>query len=101
MFQWKDDVTKEQVEKVNQAAAKLRDAIPDVKGLLWGSDLGFRTGNASWGLAALFQDHAGWLAYQEHPAHKILVSDFIAPIRVGGRQTIQIEVPDGWTMPPG
>lgn len=98
-FNWKDDVSKEQIDKVNQAVADLRGAIPEVKGLVWGSDLGFRDGNANWGLMALFQDRAGWQAYQDHAAHKTLVSDYVAPIRVGGRQAIQIEVPEGWKMP--
>lgn len=99
LFNWKDDVTKEQVEKVNQVVAQLPAKIPSIRGLQWGSDLGFRSGNSSWGLMALFQDRAGWQAYQDHPAHKSLVSDYVAPIRVGGRQAIQIEVPDDWKIP--
>lgn len=100
MFNWKEDVSKEEVDRVNEAAAQLPEKIPSIKGLQCGSDLGFRTGNSSWGLMALFQDRAGWQAYQDHPAHKALVSDFVAPLRVGGRQAIQIEVPDDWKMPP-
>lgn len=37
---------------------------------------------------ATFADHAAWLAYQQHPAHKAFVRDHVTPIQAH-RRTIQ------------
>jgi hypothetical protein len=98
LFHWKEGVTQAQIEALNQAMAELRKAVPEVKALHYGSDVGLRaTGNANWGLAALFADADGWRTYQEHPAHKALLADHILPI-MASRTPLQISVPDGSTL---
>jgi Stress responsive A/B Barrel Domain len=91
LFHWKDGVSSAQLDAVDQAVKKLRSQIPELKDLKWGPDLDFREGNADWGLAAIFEDHAGWQAYQVHPAHKALVSDVISPI-TASRTAIQFQI---------
>lgn len=44
-----------------------------------GPDLGFRTTNADYALAATFADHAAWNAYQDDQRHKAFVAEMIVP----------------------
>lgn len=95
LFKWKEGATKEQVDAVQAAMAKLIGTIPELKALQLGSDLHFREGNADWALAALFEDQAGWQAYQVHPAHLAVVQNLAAPI-LASRTAIQMPAPAGW-----
>ncbi|MEQ1885497.1 MAG: Dabb family protein [Bryobacteraceae bacterium] len=92
LFTWKEGTTAEQVDALNKAMAELPGQIPELKDLKWGSDLGFREGNASWALAATFEDQAGWQAYQVHPAHQAVVKNLALPI-TASRNAIQISLP--------
>lgn len=92
LFKWKDGVTKEQIDALDAAMAKLAPAIPEVKSLYWGSDMRFREGNADWALAATFEDQAGWQAYQVHPAHQAVVQNIVVPI-LASRTAIQMPLP--------
>ena len=99
LFQWNEGVTEAQVDALNEAIAGLPAQIPELKDLQWGSDLGFREGNSSWALAALFEDQAAWHAYQVHPAHVAVVQNFALPI-TGRRTAIQIKAPESWVKIP-
>lgn len=95
LFKWKEGVTKDQVDALDAAMAKLPTAIPELKALHWGSDLHYRDGNADWALAALFENQADWQAYQVHPAHQAVVQNFAAPI-LASRNAIQMPAPANW-----
>jgi len=95
LFKWKEGTTKDQVAAVTAEMAKLPGLIPELKALHMGSDLGFRDGNADWALAALFEDQAGWHAYQVHPAHQAVVHNLAAPI-LASRNAIQMPAPADW-----
>jgi hypothetical protein len=95
LFKWKEGVTKEQVDAIDAAMAKLPAAIPQVKQLHWGSDVHFREGNADWALAAIFANQADWQAYQVHPEHQAIVQNLVAPI-LASRAAIQIPAPASW-----
>ena len=95
LFKWKPGVTKAQIDALDAAMAKLSPAIPELKALHWGSDVRFREGNADWALAALFDDQAGWHAYQVHPEHQAIVRDIVGPI-LESRTAIQMPAPAGW-----
>jgi len=99
LFKWKEGVTEAQVNALHRGMAGLTAQIPEVKDLQWGSDLGFREGNASWALAALFDDQAGWHAYQVHPAHVAVVQNMALPI-TASRTAIQMKAPESWTKIP-
>jgi hypothetical protein len=95
LFQWKDGVTKAQVDELDRAMAALPAQIPEIKSIQCGSDLGYREGNASWAIAATFDDKAGWHAYQVHPSHQAVVKEVAAPI-MASRTALQFEVPEDW-----
>jgi Stress responsive A/B Barrel Domain len=95
LFKWKEGVTKEQVDAVDAAMAKLAAAIPQVKQLHWGSDVHFREGNADWALAAIFANQADWQAYQVHPEHQAIVQNLVSPI-LASRTAIQLPAPANW-----
>jgi len=95
LFKWKDGVSEAQIRALDAAMAKLPAAIPQVKSLHWGSDVRFRDGNADWGLAALFEDQAGWQAYQVHPEHQAVVQNMVVPL-LASRTAIQMPAPAGW-----
>jgi hypothetical protein len=92
LFKWKEGTTKAQVEAVDKAMAELPGKIPELKDLKFGSDLGFREGNADWALAATFEDQAGWHAYQVHPAHQAVVQNLAVPI-MASRTAMQFPLP--------
>lgn len=92
LFKWKAGTTPEQVAALDKAMAELPGQIPELKDLKFGSDLGFREGNASWALAATFEDKAGWHAYQVHPAHQAVVQNIALPM-MESRNAIQIPLP--------
>jgi len=97
LFKWKEGVTKDKIDAIDAEMAKLIPAIPELKALHWGTDLHYRDGNADWALAALFEDQAGWHAYQVHPAHQAIVQNLVAPI-LASRTAIQIPAPAGWKV---
>lgn len=95
LFKWKEGTTKEQVDALEAAMAKLPAAIPGLKALQLGSDMKFRDGNADWALAALFENQEDWQAYQVHPAHQAVVKEHAAPI-LASRNAIQMPAPANW-----
>lgn len=63
-------------------AAGLREMLGVIEGLLTvrtATDLGLREGNASLLFILEFDSREAWEAYGDHPAHKALIAERIAP----------------------
>ena len=58
-----------------------------------GPDLRIADGNADAGYVALFDDYAGWKAYQEHPEHIRVAREHLGPI-LATRHATQFEFLD-------
>ena len=85
------DATADQVDAVVRGLRALPAEIPEIRAYECGTDLDFTDGTFDLGITALFDDHAGWQAYQDHPAHQAVIHDLIGPIRAD-RAGVQFEV---------
>jgi hypothetical protein len=76
-----------------EALRALPDQIPEVRDYVVGVDLGLGADNASVAVVADFDDRAGWEVYRDHPAHRRVVDQLIAP-RLVARAAVQHDVAD-------
>lgn len=91
LFGWSPEATGEEKQKV---ASELRALAPQMSGLRAyhvGHDAGLVDGNADFAVVADFDDAASFLAYRDHPAHRAVVEEFIAPI-ARQRMAVQYEI---------
>ncbi len=95
-FRWKEGVTPSDVARLCDELGAFRQKVDCITDYRFGPDLGLRDGNADFGVAAVVETPAGLAEYLDHPVHKQLFSDFIAPIMVS-RTAVQIET----ARPPG
>ena len=90
MFRWAEGTTIGQQE---EAAAKLREltgAIPQIRGYSVGLDAGVDQGTYEFIVVADFAGKDDYLVYRDHPAHRAVVGEFVAPL-VAERAAIQYE----------
>jgi len=74
-----------------EALRELPAAVPSIRDLQAGVDLGIVPGNATVASTATFDDEAGYLEYRDHPAHRAVIEKLIDPVREG-RAAIQFEI---------
>lgn len=91
MFTWAEGVTTLQRRTMAERLATLPAAIPEIKAYNFGDDLGIKEGNYDFVVVADFADQAGYLVYRDHPMHRAVASEVIAPI-VAGRAAVQYEL---------
>jgi hypothetical protein len=84
------EATPEQRAAVADGLRALPGLIPQIKRYAFGPDLGLATDTASFGVVAEFETRADYEVYRDHPAHRQVNTDHIAPIRAG-RAAIQFE----------
>jgi hypothetical protein len=87
-FQLKPDAPADQVERISEAVHALGSTLPQVRSMAIGRDLGLRDGNASFAIAAQFDDVAGFKAYADHPEHIRIVTELIGPF-IESRSPVQ------------
>lgn len=80
MIRFTRDATDEQKEVMYQGLDKLPTLIPQIKRYEFGPDLGLSDGNPDLALIADFDSEEDWRAYQDHPAHLVVLRDLVAPI---------------------
>lgn len=90
LLQLQPEATDEQVDTIVAGLRALPDQVPGVQALTAGRDAGLDESNATVGFTADFADIDGWRAYRDHPAHKQLIGDHIAPV-LAGKTAIQYE----------
>jgi hypothetical protein len=78
-FTLKPDAPADQVERIAEAINALAASLPEVRSMAVGADLGLREGNASFGLAAQFDDVDGFKVYADHPEHIRVIKELIGP----------------------
>lgn len=80
LFRWADGTTAEQKQALVQGLARLPSLIPDLRDYRFGDDAGLLEGNWDFAVVADFDDVDGWRAYREHPEHRRVLSELIAPV---------------------
>ena len=97
MVRFTDDMTGEQKESLRVGLGRLPDLIPVIRAYRFGDDAGLNEGNYDFVVTADFDDADGYLAYRDHPDHKKLVTEVLAPC-VAERAAVQFEWPTA--LPP-
>jgi hypothetical protein len=87
-FDLKPDAPADQVDRISEALHALAAALPEVRSLAIGADLGLREGNAGFGLAATFDDADAFKVYADHPEHIRVIKELIGP-HISGRHPVQ------------
>ncbi len=80
-FRWHEGTTPEQVDEVAVALRELPGLIPEIHSFSCGPDVGDNAGNWDFAVVAEFDSIDDQTIYRDHPEHKRVITDFIAPIR--------------------
>jgi hypothetical protein len=80
MFRFKEGTTAEQVDAAEAALAALPAQIDVLVDYKFGSDLGLTDGSWDFVVVADVADAADFATYRDHPAHRAVVTNFMAPI---------------------
>ncbi|MBM3660493.1 MAG: Dabb family protein [Actinobacteria bacterium] len=93
LFRWNPDADDAAKAAIAAGLAALPAAIPTIRGYRFGADAGVNEGNWDYAVTADFDDEAGYLVYRDHPAHRQVVVDHIAPA-IGDRAAVQFDSRD-------
>jgi hypothetical protein len=91
LFRWTPGATVAQKAAVTAALEALPSAIPSIRAYHVGADAGVNDGNHEYAVVADFDDVAGYLAYRDHPEHRAVIAERIAPI-LAERAAVQYEL---------
>ena len=86
-----DDATDAQIQAVEDALSTLPGRLPELRAYVIGRDLGINAGNATFAVAADFDDVDGYVKYRDDPEHRRIIAELIAPI-LAGRTAVQYEI---------
>jgi hypothetical protein len=92
MIRLTQDMTDAQKEALRAGLGRLPEVIPEIRSFRFGEDAGLNEGNFDFVVTADFDDADGYLAYRDHPDHKQLVAELMAPF-VTKRAAVQFEWP--------
>ena len=92
MVRFTDDTTDEQKEALRAGLRRLPEQIPEISAYRFGDDLGLRDDNFDMVVTADFDSLENYIAYRDHPDHRKVVADLIAPI-MAARAAVQFEWP--------
>jgi hypothetical protein len=90
LFKLKPGVTDAEVGAVVDGLRALPDQVPSIRGYEVGRDLDLNEGTYDLAVVALFDDEDGYVQYLEHPAHRKVADELLAPIRID-RSVVQFE----------
>lgn len=80
LFSFTPESTPAQRQAVGEALMKLPALIAEVRDYRYGPDAGVNAGNFDYAVVADFDDTAGYLVYRDHPEHRRVLLELIAPI---------------------
>jgi hypothetical protein len=88
LLTWKDGTDQTAVEALSEHLSGYAAAIPEIRGLWFGPDLGLGERNADFVIIVDLDDEEAFSRYLAHPAHGQMVRDFVRPI-VESRHAVQ------------
>lgn len=91
MFKWREGTTADQVESVRRRLDELPRAIPEIARYQHGPDAEVNEGNFDYVVVGDFADAAGYLVYRDHPVHKQVIAEVLAPL-IAERSAVQYVV---------
>ena len=90
-FRFKPDTPAKAIAAAGAALKAMQGKIPGIEGVLWGPNLGPSAVEYSHILTVMLDSMDSLTPYLEHPVHKAVIADHLAPIRIA-RFAIDIEV---------
>ncbi|QFG25543.1 Dabb family protein [Actinomadura sp. WMMB 499] len=90
MFKWAEGTTTGQQEEVAARLSELPGLIPEIREYVMGTDAGLSPGAYDFVVVADFADADAFRVYRDHPAHRTVADDLIAPI-MAERAVVQHE----------
>jgi len=88
MFRWKPGTIPADIAAVTEGLGGLPAAIREIRDYRFGHDLGVNDGNFDFVVVADFADVDDYVAYRDHPLHRALIAERIAP-HVAERAAVQ------------
>ncbi len=67
------------LDAVTARLRELPEQLPSLRSYVIGQDLGLAAGNAHLAVIAEFDDIDGYIEYRDHPSHRRIVDEMIAP----------------------
>jgi hypothetical protein len=92
LLTWNEGTGQAAIDALSQFLSGYAEAIPEIRGLSFGPDLGLAERNMAFAIVVDFDDEEAFSRYLAHPAHSRLVSEFLRPI-VQARQAVQFSIP--------
>jgi hypothetical protein len=86
-----ETATDAQVQAVEDALSTLPARLPEVRAYVIGRDLRLNDANATFAVAADFDDVDGYVVYRDDPEHRRIIAEIISPILVS-RTAAQYEI---------
>jgi hypothetical protein len=88
LLTWKDGTEQAAVEALSEHLSGYADAIPEIRGLWFGPDLGLGERNSDFVIIVDLDDAEAFSRYLAHTAHDQMVGEFLRPI-VESRHAVQ------------
>jgi len=80
LFRWREDATAEQTRTLEDRLNELPGVIPELRAYSIGGDAGINDGNFDFAVVADFADRDAYLVYRDHPTHRKVIDECVAPI---------------------
>lgn len=93
LFRFRPGTAPADLEAIVEGLARLPDAIAQIAAYHFGRDLAINEGNADFVVVADFADVDDYLTYRDHPQHRALIAERIAP-HVESRTAVQFALAD-------
>lgn len=90
LFRWKPSTTDADVAAISLGLGELLPVIPEIRSYRFGSDVALNDGTYDFAVVAGFDTRDDYLVYRDHPAHRTLISERIAP-QIADRSAVQFE----------
>lgn len=79
LMSFDEDAGEDHLRSVVEALHELPSLVPGIEEYRVGTDLGLAEGNARLCVVATFRDEDAWATYRDHPAHRRVIEELIAP----------------------
>jgi len=91
VFRFRPGTTPADVAAIVEGLAGLPHAIAEIAAYRFGRDLAINDGNADFAVVADFAGVDDYIAYRDHPLHRALIAERIAP-HIESRTAVQFEI---------
>lgn len=90
LFRWSEDVTPDQIARVEQGLSRLPDLIPHLDRYSFGPDLGIGSATFDFAVVADVADEEAFAGYRDHPEHQAVLA-IIRPL-LAERAAVQFRI---------